>query len=1118
MSQTKDFIIGLQQAIIKADLPELWAEYSDDSSFSFEEALEKYKGYYGSLEPKDKQELLQSLFWEQVEAVGTPIIEDAPDNKSKVYFLFPRGKLKESTENHGNKRELYLQGDFHGYGSTLKKAQLLEQLPGTDIMFRSDSMPRGSLVTYCYVQLEPSYGDKSATHFYGDIAYQPPSFFPVTPEVQPENKPASKTKEEVAKVSNLFWGEDSVLVDEYCKFHKSYDQNSGFFCADSNKSVTDLGFPVRMKGDNEFFGKFFADKVKNASLVLASKNDKVIDFPENQVDLDKCSRSILVFAPEDKNAIENVVIMYDGRFYQLGNTQERLEGLFDQNTVVIYINPEKGIEEEAKQSGIQFDVADSLPGMNERTVDLKHRVDEYARFIHEELLPELAKRGYAIPEDPNKRVLVGSSLAGTASLYMGMRYPQWFGKVVAQSPSIANRERLEDFVKRGQKPPPPEIYLSCGQFECPEHARNLGLPFAKELEEKLNIKLHIKPYGHQMEGWSPDLERSLSTLGLKAAPLAKDNLIPAISFTTVSSTGEITTKANGVTSNSDPQKVNDQTVFEAASLSKPVFAYVVLKMAQRGEIDLDMPLIEILEQKFGKEDPRAQFGPPFPGIREHDNYRKLTARMLLSHQAGLPNEFNPPDFRFVADAGNSFDYSGEAYRFLMEVIDKVASPNSVEILAQEEFKKIGMEHSSFIRPNTANIAVGHHSDGKTDERQHFYGIHPAGSLYTTAEDYGKFLITCTSDDYVRKEMFSPCVTTLSGDNKGEKQGVPEGILSKIAWGFGIGLQKNTDGSTTAFHWGDGSGTCRNFAAINLSTNQAVACFTNSANGPLVFRQICEPVVGNLSAVSQWLTVREGLPRPNLPAIDYQTNIIDFDQEDSGWRRFLSSNSQPTPEQFRQAGDSIKRYFEENKHRGVSSEKLLTWEFSLNFHAFQMYANCKDLEMMQKFINQSVDQFKAMSVEDIEELKKVYGPTVKPYLEATMLFLSNSDNKKQLLEQKLDEILKVPINDYPDNSNVVFFAGRVHDMVNNHDRSYDYIFSLPTKLPPLTRGTDWVPVYNPQDVSRYKEVEMQPIPRTFVTQFQSQMDKSKREEQEQKTLDVKDNIQHDTGARTKKYDQ
>jgi len=370
MSQTQDFIRGLQLAIREAKLPEFLEEYSNDRQYSFERALIKYKEYYNGLEPREQQVLLKkNLFWKQVKAVGTPIIEDAPDGKSKVHFLFQREELKDSTENPSEKRDLYLQGDFHGYGSTLKRAQSLEQLPGTDIMYRCDFMPKSALVTYYYVQLEPSHGDKPATHFYGDLSYQPPSFFPVTPEVPPADMPASKSKEEIDTVSKLFFGEDSVLVDEYCKFHKVYDQNSGFFCADSEKSVSDLGFPVNENGDDKFFDNFFASQVKMASHLLASKNDKIIDYPKNKADLDKCSRSIQVFTPRDEQAIENVIIFYDGRYYQLGNTQERLENLFDDNTAVVYVNPEMGIVKEAETHKIQFDAADTLPGMRERTVE-----------------------------------------------------------------------------------------------------------------------------------------------------------------------------------------------------------------------------------------------------------------------------------------------------------------------------------------------------------------------------------------------------------------------------------------------------------------------------------------------------------------------------------------------------------------------------------------------------------------------------------------------------------------------------------------------------------------------------------------------------------------------------
>ena len=360
------------------------------------------------------------------------------------------------------------------------------------------------------------------------------------------------------------------------------------------------------------------------------------------------------------------------------------------------------------------------------------------------------------------------------------------------------------------------------------------------------------------------------TIGRNALTLlAQLNEIPAVSFASSSASGEIQSTVCGNTGREDPIDITNHTIFEAASLSKPVFAYIVLKMAQRGELDLDKPLLDILQEKFGKDDSRAQFGPPTDGIRNNPNYAQLTARQLLSHQAALPNEFiQEPAFLPDVTAGTNFDYSGEAFRFLNEVIEKMITPKTLEQLAQEEFAKpeLNMTHTSFLPPaDTNTLPVGHFKDGTIDQRQHFYVVHPAGSLHTTPQDYCQFLNACVNDEFIKREMFTPCVKGLNGkDTVGMASKVPEEALSNISWGFGIGLQQCPDGTVVAFHWGDGAGTCRNFAAVNLTTNNAVACFTNSANGPSVFRTICEPIVGDLTAASQWLSLREHLPMNPKP--------------------------------------------------------------------------------------------------------------------------------------------------------------------------------------------------------------------------------------------------------------
>ena len=95
----------------------------------------------------------------------------------------------------------------------------------------------------------------------------------------------------------------------------------------------------------------------------------------------------------------------------------------------------------------------------------------------------------------------------------------------------------------------------------------------------------------------------------------------------------------GVANADTGEAITAHTLFEAASLSKPVFATAVLRMAERGEFDLDQPLLELLPNERIEHDPRAE---------------QLTARLVLSHQTGLPN-WGPPQLRLPREGDDRGD-------------------------------------------------------------------------------------------------------------------------------------------------------------------------------------------------------------------------------------------------------------------------------------------------------------------------------------------------------------------------------------------------------------------------------------------------------------------------------
>ena len=152
---------------------------------------------------------------------------------------------------------------------------------------------------------------------------------------------------------------------------------------------------------------------------------------------------------------------------------------------------------------------------------------------------------------------------------------------------------------------------------------------------------------------------------------ARDKQVCAVSYAAIHA-GKLSSSggANGCDHTRVP---TDDSVFQAASLSKPVFAYAVLKLAQEGSLNLDAPLVSYLPQGYLHiQNPFAFGQPPITDRVVAQEFQAVTARMVLSHTSGLPNwSSDPLAFDFKPGAG--WQYSGEGFMLLQRVVELISA-------------------------------------------------------------------------------------------------------------------------------------------------------------------------------------------------------------------------------------------------------------------------------------------------------------------------------------------------------------------------------------------------------------------------------------------------------------
>ncbi len=212
-------------------------------------------------------------------------------------------------------------------------------------------------------------------------------------------------------------------------------------------------------------------------------------------------------------------------------------------------------------------------------------------------------------------------------------------------------------------------------------------------------------------------------------------------------------KTFGVKNNLTKEKVDDSTLFEAASITKPVFAFAAMRLVERGLLNLDKPLYEYL---------------PFKNIADDERSKLLTARIILSHKSGLPNWAwggpggweNGGKIKLNFRPGEKFAYSGEAYNYLGRVLEKITGKKLNQILQEEVLKPMGMTNTYFSNnKKLAKVA----SIGHMHHYPMFWGIteisSPASSMHTEARDFSKFMIGLINQTGLKKKTYAEMLKT-----------------------------------------------------------------------------------------------------------------------------------------------------------------------------------------------------------------------------------------------------------------------------------------------------------------------------------------------------------------------
>jgi CubicO group peptidase (beta-lactamase class C family) len=312
----------------------------------------------------------------------------------------------------------------------------------------------------------------------------------------------------------------------------------------------------------------------------------------------------------------------------------------------------------------------------------------------------------------------------------------------------------------------------------------------------------------------------------KAIPeLLEQAEIPGMSIAVFNDSKVLYSRVFGVKHMETKEPVTENTMFEAASLTKPLLAYIAMKLVDEGKLDPDKPLYQYWKYK---------------DIMHDERYKLITARIVLKHASGFPNwrprrKSKKLDINFTP--GEKYSYSGEGYVYLQKVIEKILGKDLETIAKEKVFIPLNMEHSTLVLRDVKLSSTGHTADMKPVKKRPGKQANGAASLHTTANDYARFLLAVANGEGLSEAAFQDMLKSHITVPEGDK---------KITWGLGWGLDKAAD-DTWFWHWGD-NGVFKAYTMASIDKKTGLIYFANSYNGLSIVQKITDMTMGGKYSV------------------------------------------------------------------------------------------------------------------------------------------------------------------------------------------------------------------------------------------------------------------------------